>query len=91
MPTLSIIVNELCITPVKPSPNQDDAEPIVRRPTELLITARDRTRVCSVSLVTPLALRCSALDGCATREPEHNSAPLTPIQVLRSVYVGLCH
>ena len=51
-------------------PNPDDAGPIVRRPMGLPTmasydTAWSRTRV---SVVTPLALRCSALDRCATRE-----------------------
>ena len=48
----------------------DDAGLIVRRPMGLPITAGCdtawiRTRV---SVATPLALRCSALDRCATRE-----------------------
>ena len=54
-----------------PRPNPYDAGPIVRRPMGLPIMAGydtdwNRTRV---SVVTPQALRCSAFDRCATREP----------------------
>ena len=54
-------------------PNPDDAGPIVRRPMGLPITAScdtawNQTRV---SVVTRLAPRCSALDRCATQDPQH--------------------
>jgi hypothetical protein len=53
-------------------PNPDDAGPIVKRPMGLPITAGcdtawNQTRV---AVVTTLVLRCSALDRCATREPQ---------------------
>ena len=44
-------------------PTPEDSGPVVRRPMELPIGTR-------VSVVTPQALRCSALDRCATREPK---------------------
>ena len=52
-------------------PNPDDARPIVCRPMGLPITAGCNTALIRtrVSAVTPLALRCSALDRCATRQP----------------------
>ena len=46
----------------KPSPNPDDAGPIVHHPMGLLDSNPE-------SLVAQLALRCSALDHCTTREP----------------------
>jgi hypothetical protein len=51
-------------------PNPDDAWPIVHWPMGLAITAGCDTAWIQtrVSGVTPLALRCSALDRCATRE-----------------------
>ena len=59
-------------------PNPDDAGPIVHRPMGLPITpgcdtAWIRTRV---SVVTPLALRCSALDRCAIREITEDGSTL---------------
>jgi hypothetical protein len=58
--------------PVKPSPNSDNARPIVCRPMGLPVTAGndtawDRTQGCSHSAT----LQCSALDRCATREVWH--------------------
>ena len=46
-------------------PNPEDAGPIVRRPMGLPITAGCEPW----TVVTPLALRCSASERCATREP----------------------
>ena len=54
-----------------PSPNPDDAGRIVRRPMELSITTVViQARIEPGSVVTPLALRCSALDHCTTWEPK---------------------
>ena len=55
----------------RPNLNPDNDGPIVHRPMGLPITAGcdtawNRTRVCSDDT---LALRCSALDCCATQEP----------------------
>jgi hypothetical protein len=47
--------------PVKPSPNPDNAGPIVHRPMGLPEPG---------SIVAQLALRCSALDHCATLEAQ---------------------
>jgi 2-succinyl-5-enolpyruvyl-6-hydroxy-3-cyclohexene-1-carboxylate synthase len=57
--------------PVKPSPNPGDAGTIVRRPTGLPITD---VVIQPGSVVTPLALRGSALERCATREHALNYA-----------------
>ena len=61
-----------------PQPNSDNTGPIVRRPVGLPIpascdTAWIRTRV---SVVMPLALRCSALDCCASRESQMSAQEL---------------
>ena len=45
-------------------PSPEDAGPIVRR--QVVIQPGIKPR----SVVMPLALRCSALDRCAIREPE---------------------
>ena len=53
----------------QPNLNPIDAGPIVRCPMRLPITAGcDTTWKQTRSVVTPLALRCSALDRCTTRE-----------------------
>ena len=52
----------------QPNPNPYNAGPIVRRPTGFLIPAGCDTAWNWTRVVTPLLLKCSALDRCATRD-----------------------
>ena len=70
-------------------PNPDDSGSIVRRPVGYPITAGCETawNQTRVSEVTPQALRCSALDRCATRDnPIFTYSPLCAM-----VRLTTCH
>ena len=58
-------------------PNPEDTRSIVHRPMGQQITASCDTAWIRTrgSVVTPLALRCSALDRCTTREPQMPAKP----------------
>ena len=54
----------------RPHPNPDDAGPIVSSPMGFPITACCEPGIEPGSVLMPPALRCSALDRCATRETQ---------------------
>ena len=65
------VMNKFLSVTYYPGPNPDDAGPIVRCPMGLPITSGCDTAWNQTigTIVTPLVLRCSALDHCVTREP----------------------